>query len=100
MACGKGCCKTQREHWLSIGISANALPTRKKAVRAINNTEATWDKDMPAYKRMRGAGLQPKSIDGAAEIESKATDPMEVEMGRLMTAGEKETLKAVKEGTV
>lgn len=87
-------------HWRSIGISATALPNRKKSVNAIDTKEATWDKDMPAYKRMRGQGLQPKAIDGAADIEAKASDPLEVEMGRLMTPGEKETLKASKEGTL
>jgi hypothetical protein len=36
---------------------------------------------MPAYKRMRREGLQPKSIDGAAEVEKKAEYKWQVETG-------------------
>jgi hypothetical protein len=36
---------------------------------------------MPAYKRMRREGLQPKSIDGAAEVEKKAEHKWQVETG-------------------
>lgn len=36
---------------------------------------------MPAYKRLRQDGLQPKSIDGAAEVEKKAKESWQVETG-------------------
>ena len=36
---------------------------------------------MPAYKRLRADGLQPPSVDGAAELERKATEPIQVTMG-------------------
>lgn len=37
---------------------------------------------MPAYKRLRQEGLQPRSIDGAARLESTATTEAQVE-GRV-----------------
>lgn len=59
----------------------NSTTTRGKNVEAINSTERNWQKDMPAYKRLRQEGLQPKSIDGAARIESRATEKWQVETG-------------------
>jgi hypothetical protein len=38
---------------------------------------------MPAYKRLRKNGIQPKGIDGAANLESKATSVQQIETGRL-----------------
>jgi hypothetical protein len=44
--------------------------------------ESRWDKDMPAYKRLREQGYQPRGVDGAAMAESQANHPLEIEMGR------------------
>lgn len=38
---------------------------------------------MPAYKRLRADGLQPKRIDGCAEIEKKAKESWQVETGLI-----------------
>ena len=95
MACSRGCCETQRQHWLSISISAHALPNKGKGVIAIDKKEGCWDKDMPAYKRLRKAGLQPKSIDGSANLEAKAVDRREIEWGHLLN---KEQIKQAEEG--
>lgn len=62
-------------------MGMNSTTTRGKNVEAINSTERNWQKDMPAYKRLRQEGLQPKSIDGAARIESRATEKWQVETG-------------------
>lgn len=43
--------------------------------------ESRWDRDMPAYHRLRMNGLQPKQIDGCAELESRANSQLEVELG-------------------
>jgi hypothetical protein len=51
-------------------------------------TERRWEKDMPAYKRLRQNGLQPKGIDGSAQLETRANDRLEVEMGHLLNKGE------------
>jgi hypothetical protein len=57
-------------------------PTSRGAkVAEVNQTERNWNKDMPAYKRLRANGLQPKRIDGAADVEKKAQESWQVETG-------------------
>lgn len=54
----------------STGVSADALPTRTpKRYRDIKETEAGWQKDFPAYRRLVKAGKDPGHADGAAEVE-------------------------------
>ena len=38
---------------------------------------------MPSYKRLRANGTQPRSIDGCAELEAKASTRLEVEQGHV-----------------
>lgn len=57
--------------------------------------ERDLSKDMGAYKHLRRDGLQPKQIDGCAELESRATDRFEVELGHLIPDKDK---PAVREG--
>jgi hypothetical protein len=42
-------------------------------------------KDMDAYRRLRKNGVQPRGIEGAAEIETRAGEKHEVEMDRVYT---------------
>lgn len=62
-----------------ISFGANSTTTRGSQVDAANRTAKNWDKDMPAYKRLRQNGLQPRSIDGAAALEARATSAAQVE---------------------
>jgi len=64
-----------------VRMGMNTTTTRGMAVDGINKTERSWQKDMPAYKRLRENGLQPKSIDGAANVEKKAEHSWQVETG-------------------
>lgn len=64
-----------------VRMGANSTTTRGGRVAQINATERGWNKDMPAYKRLREQGLQPKRIDGAAEVEKKANETWQVETG-------------------
>ena len=64
-----------------VRMGTNSTTTRGKRVAEINQTERNWNKDMPAYKRLRADGLQPKRIDGAAEVEKKAKEKWQVETG-------------------
>lgn len=64
-------------------ISAAAMPNRGHAVVAVDQTEKRWDKDMAAYKRLRREGHQPKTLDGAAELEACANSRLEIRRGRL-----------------
>jgi hypothetical protein len=48
-------------------------------VAETNQRAKNWDKDMPAYKRLRQNGLQPRNIDGAAALEARAETAAQVE---------------------
>lgn len=65
-----------------VSFGSNSTTTRGAKVADINQRANSWDKDMPAYKRLRKNGLQPRGIDGAAEIEKRATTEAQVE-GRV-----------------
>lgn len=67
----------------STSFGSNSTTTRGAVVAQTERTARNWDKDMPAYKRLRKNGLQPKQIDGSAEIEKRAETKVEVETGRL-----------------
>lgn len=62
-------------------MGTNTTTSRGQRVAEINQTERNWNKDMPAYKRLRREGLQPRKIDGAAEVEKKAKEAWQVETG-------------------
>ena len=64
-----------------IRTGTNSTTSRGTRVAEVNTTERNWQKDMPAYKRLRKEGLQPKQIDGAAEIEKKAEHKWQIETG-------------------
>lgn len=46
--------------------------------------EDRWDRDMPAYQRLRNSGLQPPKIDGCYQLEQRAHSQLEIEMGHLI----------------
>ena len=95
MSCTKGCCPTNRDHWMSVGISPSATPTRSRGAVEINNREKQWTTDMDAYKAMRRQGLQPRSIDGADRLAATASDPLEIEMGRTLPGSPKEIREGI-----
>lgn len=51
------------------------------ATRSFDETERQWDKDRPAYKRLRRAGHQPPNVDGADRLEALAENHFEVDSG-------------------
>ena len=95
MACARGCCATPREHYLSVGLSAAATPTRQGArvAKRIDDTEKKWERDFDAYRRLRKDGLQPKSSDGCYEIERDAADKVEVENNTILDKSQKLAIK-------
>jgi hypothetical protein len=62
-----------------VRMGMNTTTTRGAAVSEIANTERRWNADMPAYKRLRQQGLQPRSVDGAAFVEKHAEHRWQVE---------------------
>ena len=72
---------------VSFGRVAGGTKSGQAKVDSINATEAEWDKDFDAYKRFRREGIQPRSSQGAAELEARASDVFEVERGILVEGG-------------
>ena len=62
-----------------VRMGSNSTTTRGARVAEINATERGWNRDMPAYKRLRRQGYQPKQIDGCADLEVRASTAAEVE---------------------
>lgn len=83
MTCTRGCCPTQRDHYRSVGFGASATPYRRPEAMSKVAMENRWQKDMPAYKRLREDGLQPPQIDGCGQLEKHAELAKQVEMGTL-----------------
>jgi hypothetical protein len=46
--------------------------------------ESQWDRDLPAYARLRRQGYQPPRTQGCAELEARAHMPREIEKGRII----------------
>lgn len=67
----------------NVRVAPNHTTTGGERAAQINATEARWQKDMPAYKRLRADGLQPKTVDGAANVEKKAKEAWQVETGMV-----------------
>lgn len=66
-----------------VRMGTNSTTSKGVNVAKVNATERNWNKDMPAYKRLRADGTQPKRIDGAAEVERRAQEKWQVETGIL-----------------
>ena len=62
-----------------VRMGTNTTTTRGVSVGEANAREKRWNADMPAYKRLRQQGLQPRSIDGAAFVEKHADHRWQVE---------------------
>ena len=88
-----------KEKLKSIQFGSVPGGTRAGRERAdqINQTEKNWDRDMPAYQRLRRDGLQPPSIDGSAHLEAKANEATEVANGLLMEGDTGKRIQALHE---
>lgn len=67
----------------SINLAPSATPSRRGgAVAAEKNAMGKgWARDHDAYRRLVKNGLQPKVLDGCAELESRASTAVEIEHG-------------------
>lgn len=65
----EGCFACRIAHF---GISASAMPSRKKEIGDMNYKEKILDRDLDAYKRIRQTGGQPHNINGSARLEATA----------------------------
>lgn len=66
----------------TVNVSPSATPTRQSDhAKWAKQKDIEWTKDMAAYKRLRDDGLQPKQIDGSADLEARAEAPEHIETG-------------------
>jgi hypothetical protein len=70
-----------------VNIAPSALEVKGAQARMTTEMEDRWQKDLPAYKRMRNRGLQPKGIDGSAELENNVDDQLDIHMRDLTPPG-------------
>lgn len=71
-------------HLIGFHVAASAQPTRKQHVVAEEVKERQLSDDLPAYKRLRHNGVQPRGIDGSAFLEKRAEDQFDVELGHIV----------------
>lgn len=64
------------------------MPTRHPGAADTAAREKRWSRDMPAYKTLRGQGVQPRGIDGCADVAVRAESKLEVESGQVMNRGQ------------
>lgn len=65
----------------TVSFAPSAMPTRHPEATAIVEKDKRWDKDIPAYQRLRRSGVTPPRIDGSADLEARATTRAEVKLG-------------------
>lgn len=65
----------------TLRVSASAMPTRRAVTSEGLREERRLAKDLPAYKRLRMEGMQPRSTTNAAKLEATANSRYEVETG-------------------
>lgn len=82
-------CGEFAEHVIGAGvqIAPSALETKGADARAGNEREGRWNRDMPAYARMRAKGMQPKQIDGSARLEDQVGDQLDIDHKNLLDTG-------------
>tara|TARA_B100001996_G_scaffold215848_1_gene165914 strand:+ start:1277 stop:1627 length:351 start_codon:yes stop_codon:yes gene_type:complete len=74
-----------RKYYGNVRLAPSVTPTRSNVnFDATSSAEKAKVRDMAAYKRLRGEGLQPPAINGSANLESKAGTKHEINSGMLL----------------
>lgn len=77
----------------SISISADALPTRGKAVSSMSAQERRMDRNLDAFKRLCDDGLNPATCANAAKLERTAETREHIEFGKSLRMTDPKTGK-------
>lgn len=70
-----------------VQIAPSALEGKGAKVRDALSKDATLDRDLDAYKRMRHRGLQPESINGSSRQENEVGDNFDLTLGARLKKG-------------
>lgn len=79
----------------SVSFAPSAMPSRHAEAAAAKQTGKGWEKDLPAYKRLVDAGMQPRSTVGTHALEQSAALPIEVETGVVLTEKQRREYQSV-----
>lgn len=83
-ACEK-CGGVVRKYYGNVRLAPSVMPTRSNIDFAASKAnEAAKQRDMAAYKRLRGEGHQPPSINGSADLERRAGTKHEINSGVIL----------------
>ncbi len=77
----------------SVSFAQSAMPTRYPQANQTTAREKRWERDIPAYKRLRKNGVQPKCIDGSGDFETMADERFELETGRIVAKSARSRFK-------
>jgi hypothetical protein len=75
----------------TVGVSAEATPTRRPHAVDVEATEKRWHKDHAAYERLVAQGYQPPRLDGCAFREAHAVKRLDIEHPNPLSFGQKST---------
>lgn len=79
MACTRGCCDTQRDHFRSLKLNPKL---RGEGSNHHRDFQVSADRD--AYKAMRRQGLQPRALTGAYDLQRRAASEAEIRLGTVV----------------
>ena len=84
--CIEECKGEAKRVYFSVGVAfkADGFYSTDTGGGSLAATEKQLEKDMGAYKRLRGDGLQPPMVQGCSELEKKAVNKFEVESGQVV----------------
>jgi hypothetical protein len=92
MACSRGCCESQAEHYRSVQTAKGDLSPE---VADINRREKQLVKDREAYKRLRKDGLQPHQLSDSAKIEASGVEQIDIDMKIQIPASDRDRVKDI-----
>ena len=78
---------------LSVSVSAHALENKGGSVRVMDAKEQALEKDLRAYKEMRDGGLQPKRVDGSADVVRGVSNQWDIDLGRNIPKSEESRVR-------
>lgn len=78
-----------------FGCKVLSIRMDRGGAKAIDAADRTLSADLAAYKRLRRDGLQPRHVDGSADLETKVEGQHDIDLGRYVP---REEMARVQEG--
>lgn len=65
----------------TVAFGASCTPGRRPEAMATMAREDRWNKDIPAYGELMKNGVQPRKVDGCADVAKSDATKFEIETG-------------------